>query len=166
MEVRLARETDLPALAIIESAAAALFPTADLPEEVSQPAYEAELREGLELSTLWVIEDGSYGVIGFLLGREVEDCLHILEMDVLPEQGCKGAGSMLLDHAEAHAKNRDLQWLTLTTFAHLPWNAPMYARRGFYILADLERFLHLRDALAAETARGLKNRVAMVKDVA
>jgi len=35
MEVRLARESDLPALALIESAAVALFPTADLPVEVA-----------------------------------------------------------------------------------------------------------------------------------
>jgi hypothetical protein len=56
--------------------------------------------------------------------------------------------------------------LTLTTFAHLPWNARFHARRGFRVLRVDETGPALRAVLRAEAESGLQNRVAMGRPLA
>jgi len=59
------------------------------------------------------------------------------------------------------AARQGLLAVTLTTFRHLPWNAPFYARRGFRVLSPDELGPGLRAALRGERAQGLRRRVAM-----
>jgi hypothetical protein len=57
-----------------------------------------------------------------------------------------------------------LRALTLTTFRHVAWNAPFYARYGFVELpADSDG--RLKAILIRETAHGLPNRCAMRFDL-
>lgn len=74
----------------------------------------------------------------------------------------------LLDHAASLAAADGLPALTLTTFAHVPWNAPYYARCGFRVLADIELTLGLRAIRRREAALGLDwwPRVCMRHDLA
>ena len=55
-------------------------------------------------------------------------------MQVVPHEERRA----LLPHAADHAAADGLPTLTLTTFAHVSWNVPYYARCGFRILDDGE----------------------------
>jgi hypothetical protein len=67
----------------------------------------------------------------------------------------------LLDAARDHARAQGLAALTLTTFRHVAWNGPFYARYGFVELHEDALDEHLARTVRAETARGLPNRCAM-----
>ncbi|GLC91725.1 GCN5 family N-acetyltransferase [Cupriavidus sp. TA19] len=159
--IRLAVADDLPRLPDIELAAAALFPDADLPvllRLVSTPdsALAAAQREG----RLWVAEHGGE-VAGFALASHNGACGYLDEMDVHPDHGRRGIGRALVGTVQGWARASGLRTLNLTTFAHLPWNAPFYASMGFRTLGDGELCPLLSEALAAQRAAGLRQRVAM-----
>jgi GNAT superfamily N-acetyltransferase len=150
-------------LALIERETAALFPPSALPPALAQPVPAAELLACMAASLLFVADDDAEGPVGFVACTRIGACLHIREMDVRPSFGRRGIGTRLLLHACALATERGASFATLTTFAHLPWNAPFYARRGFVTTCALDRFPHLRIALDEERVRGLANRVAMIR---
>ncbi|SPA46154.1 GNAT family N-acetyltransferase [Cupriavidus taiwanensis] len=159
--IRLAQADDLPRLPEIELAAAALFPEGDVPallRLVSTPdsALVAAQREG----RLWVAEHGGE-VAGFALASRNGACGYLDEMDVHPDHGRRGIGRALVGTVQGWARASGLQTLNLTTFAHLPWNAPFYASMGFRLLDGSELCPLLSEALAAQRAAGLRQRVAM-----
>lgn len=159
--IRLAAVDDLPRLPDIELAAAALFPEGDLPallRLVSTPdsALVAAQREG----RLWVAEHGG-AVAGFALASRNRECGYLDEMDVHPDHGRRGLGRALVGAVQDWARASGLRSLNLTTFAHLPWNAPFYASMGFRRLEDCELCPLLSEALAAQRAAGLRQRIAM-----
>jgi GNAT superfamily N-acetyltransferase len=167
IEIRAGAPGDLPALARVEREAAAMFPASILPPELAQPVPAAQLAAAIDASLLWVAhevaQDPAHAAVGFVVCERRGACLHIVEMDVLPRFGRKGIGRQLLLHACDAAAKVGLQFVTLTTFAHLPWNAPFYAKHGFTITRDLVQFPHLQAALVDEATRGLRARVAMVR---
>ena len=67
----------------------------------------------------------------------------------------------LLDAAATWAPTRGLKAITLTTFRHVAWNAPFYARYGFVELSATAIGERLRAMVRAEESRGLPNRCAM-----
>ena len=166
IRVRLGKLSDLPRLEIIERETAPMFPPSALPPELAQPLPEAVLAAGIAASLLWVAQSASAGVVGFVVCERLASCLHIAEMDVRPSFSRKGIGTGLLLQACASAKDFGLLFVTLTTFSHLPWNAPFYAKHGFAEVQSLEQFPHLEAALRHERNRGLENRIAMVKNAA
>ncbi|PHV15440.1 N-acetyltransferase [Janthinobacterium sp. BJB1] len=132
--IRAASGADLPLLAQVERSAAALFAQAG-------PAL-AWLAQGetLPLSTLqalqqqggvWVAADGCNMPVGFLGAELLDGQLFIVELSVALPQQRQGLGARLLDAAAAHARSLGCAWLTLSTYRHLPWNGPYYARHGF-----------------------------------
>ncbi len=104
---------------------------------------------------------GADATVGFLLATRYPDVLHIEEMSVLPSHGRRGLGRALLERALDEARARGLRRVTLTTFEHLPWNAPFYAQLGFQKTRDVDD-CRLREQLVREAAAGLLRRVAMV----
>ncbi|MEC3769414.1 MULTISPECIES: GNAT family N-acetyltransferase [Cupriavidus] len=159
--IRLAAVHDLPRLPDIELAAAALFPENDLPallRLVSTPhsALAAAQRD----RRLWVAEHGGE-VAGFALASRNGACGYLDEMDVHPDHGRRGIGRALVGTVQGWARASGLRTLNLTTFAHLPWNAPFYASMGFRRLEDSELCPLLSEALAAQRAAGLRQRIAM-----
>lgn len=173
-----ARAEDLPALQQIEAAAARLFPAQDLPPALAGRSLPLSVLDAARAAgLLWVARTAPATTalaapLGFLMAEPGgEHCLHLAEMDVLPAHGRRGLGSALLARAEAEARARGLGWLTLSTFEHLAWNAPFYARQGFVPLDESgpeagERFGHLLRHLAEERGQGLRQRLGMVKPLA
>jgi predicted N-acetyltransferase YhbS len=159
--VRLAQQGDIAELQAIERAAASRFAETDLPAALrNQTLGVAELQDSLNQGLLWVVELGSE-LAGFLAARRDASRMHILEMSVLPSHGRKGLGGRLIEVAVREARNRGLDSVTLTTFSHVAWNAPAYARAGFREIAESGLTPELARRLAEEREQGLCNRVAM-----
>lgn len=160
--IRLAAPSDLQALSTIECTAAEIFRSDDelawladaepLPAEIQQRLIAA--------GTVLVATDIHNTPLGFLSAQALQDRLHIVEVSVLPDWQRLGIGRALIDVAKDIAKNHGLQTLTLTTFRHLPWNAPFYAELGFEETADEALQQHLDD----DAAHGLprQHRCAMM----
>ena len=154
---------DAASLLDVEFSAGTLFRTLpDLAWIADEPLAAGEtLLPLIAAGTVWVAEDSSGTVVGELRGEIVGEVLHILELAVAKEFQQRGLGRRLLDAAVSAARARGLAALTLTTFRHVAWNAPFYARYGFTELPDCDLDARLRETVCAEEARGLPNRCAM-----
>jgi len=117
---------------------------------------------------LWVAASQADQPVAFLMADLVDGCLHVEQVSVDPGSARRGVGRTLLDHAAILAAADGLPALTLTTFAHVPWNAPYYARCGFTVLDDAELTPGLRAIRQREAAAGLDRwpRVGMRRDLA
>ena len=164
--IRTASPGDIDCLADIELRAAALFGDV-LPEHVRTSVTPlGTLRRALRSGMLLLAVDEEGRPVGFALTERVSDTrVHLEELDVSPDHGRKGVGSMLLAAVESRAAAQGFSEVTLTTFADLPWNAPFHQRRGFVAVVEGQLDAHLRETLAQDAAHGLDGaeRVAMRK---
>ena len=69
--------------------------------------------------------------VGFCRLEIVDGHTHIGQLSVLPEYGRRGLGRSLIESACRWARGRGDDLITLTTFAHIPFNGPFYRRVGF-----------------------------------
>lgn len=129
--IRPALAEDLAALPAIESASDSLFavhglgplpPGVSTVDELDQAAY--------------VLVAGSPAV-GFARLEVVDGQSHLEQLSVHPDAARRGLGRLLLEGAAAWAAGHGHTWLTLCTFADVPWNAPFYLRHGFEATTDL-----------------------------
>jgi GNAT superfamily N-acetyltransferase len=97
----------------------------------------------------------------------VDGSAHLLEMDVLPAHARRGLGRALVVDIVEWARREGFPSITLTTFRHLPWNGPFYARQGFTELQAASLGPELRTALDEEAKHGLDpaKRMAMRLDL-
>lgn len=155
----------VPFLADIEDAAGELSSHDDLPEPGRSAGVSLEqFHAAVTAQRVRVAVEQAQAVpVGFVMVEIVEGCWHVLELDVRPDQARRGIGSHLLDHALAVGAERGFRRATLTTFEHVPWNAPYYARRGFHALRADELSLGLARIRAREDALGMRRRVAMAR---
>jgi len=151
--IRAARPPDLPLLAAIEQAAAALFHATAYPELAAGPFITAEADLTHELA--WVVVDATDQPVGFVIARVLADSVHIHELDVHPQHARQRLGWRLIQEAAAWARAQDVAALTLTTFADVPWNGPYYTRLGFCPLDEAATTPAMREILQAEEAAGL-----------
>ena len=70
-------------------------------------------------------------------------------------------GAALIGLVAEGMRQRRMSALYLTTFTHVPWNAPFYARLGFTALDDADMPRFLKDILEEEKRYGLTNRIGM-----
>ncbi|GAB7548080.1 GNAT family N-acetyltransferase [Cupriavidus sp. 8B] len=160
--IRLATTADVPVLPAIERAAAALFPESDLPPALREQVTPIEdLQCAQRERRLWVAIAGDGAIAGFALASVQAQNAYLDEMDVHPAHARRGIGRALVDTVADNARRQGLQSLNLTTFGHLPWNAPFYARLGFRRLGDADLCPELAAALAREAQLGLRQRIAM-----
>ncbi|MEW6270010.1 MAG: GNAT family N-acetyltransferase [Thermodesulfobacteriota bacterium] len=162
--IRLARPGDVARLARIERASAALFRPYGFARQFARETVPADqLAAAVEARSLWIAADERDRPVGFALLDELDGNAHLHEIDVDPRHGRRGLGRALLGTVIAAARERRFPAITLTTFRHVPWNAPFYASMGFRVIAERELSEVLRAVLRAEAARGLpaKERVAM-----
>lgn len=157
-------------LPAIERAAAALFPDEDIPPDLRDDGFEvAELAEAAREERLFIaLHVASGQTVGFAVAEEIDGSAHLEELDVLPEHGRRGLGTALVRTVADWARARGDGSLTLTTFRHLAWNAPFYARLGFEEIPARDRGPELAGLLAQEAQDGLDpaRRVAMRLDLA
>lgn len=164
-EIAAPRLEDLEALEGIELAAAALFPPEDLSldlrdEGLPRSFFERAAKEG----RLWVARSRRSGEpVGFAAAVLVDGAAHLHEVDVHPDHGRRGLGRALVERTAAWARDAGYPSLTLTTFRHLPWNAPFYASVGFEEVQPADVGPELRALLDEEADNGLdpSKRVAM-----
>ncbi len=161
--IRRACPAHLPQLAAIEQAAATVFPAGFLPETALSDSVPLPILEAASAQGLLLVALENEIPVGFALLRSTDDLALLAELDVHPDRARRGIGRRLVAEAEAVMRSRGHEALFLTTFAHVPWNAPWYARLGFTLLPETETPALLRDILQNERARGLEDRVAMHK---
>jgi GNAT superfamily N-acetyltransferase len=68
---------------------------------------------------------------GFVAASARDEYLHVMEVQVLPEQGRGGIGGLLLEAMAARAAQAGSPGVTLTCFRSVPWQIPFYAKNGF-----------------------------------
>ena len=161
--VVLARPEHLPALPHIERQAATLFPPGSFPPGFADRTVdEAILQAAQQEGRLWVaLEDSTGEPVGFALALVIDGMAFLAEVDVLPSHGRRGIGRALVECVVAWAAAQGWPGLTLTTFAHLPWNAAFYRRLGFETIDEAWLPEPVRAALGREAEAGLTQRVAM-----
>ena len=120
------------AIQAIERAANQLYPVADLPAPFRNDTLSlAVLQEAQQARRLWVAQYTDGTLVGFALADAYPQHAHLREVDVLPDFSRRGIGTALVQTVVAWARTKGYPTLTLTTFHHLPWNAPFYQRLGF-----------------------------------
>lgn len=162
--IRLAILADAPQLAEIERAAALLFlatPYAFLAQ--SDPLPRAVVQQHIQAQQVWVAVDPQGIVVGFAIATEVDATFYLRELDVEPTHGQQGLGTALIETVCLAAQQQGYGAVTLSTFRHLAWNAPFYAKRGFQIWAAPDLTLGFRQIRQAEAEAGflLSDRVIM-----
>jgi GNAT superfamily N-acetyltransferase len=157
--IRAPRRHELGLLRDIERAAGALFADAGLPEVAAhEPASVEELAAYLDTGRAWVAAVGDQPV-GYALVDVVDGVAHLEQLSVHPDFGRRGLGASLLAHVCEWSRAQGFDAVTLTTFEHLAWNAPFYARHGFEELAEHELGPELRRLRDDETRHGLDPRL-------
>jgi GNAT superfamily N-acetyltransferase len=102
-----------------------------------------------------VAKDDGDGPVVYAIVSIVDGHAHLDQLSVTPEQGGRGIGTALIDAVVEWARTRGDAEVTLTTFRDVPFNAPLYARRGFAVLEVDEWTDELQALVAREAAHGL-----------
>lgn len=171
--VRLATVAEIAAMQRIEVDAGRRFARIGMHEIANDPPPDAAvLAMHIETRTAWVavVDDPAAGpagrVLGYALASVVDGEAHLDQVSVADDAGGRGIGTALIEQVCTWAGRTDVgvvhHSVTLTTFADVAWNAPMYARLGFEELDDLGP--ELAAIRAAEVAHGfdrLGRRLAM-----
>ena len=166
--IALAKHEQFEQFQQIELAAAALFPVEDVPEHIRSTATGLDDLALVQADgMLWAALSADETPVGFAIVRVVDGFAHIQEIDVHPEHGRRGIGTSLIHSVCIWARSHGIAAVTLTTFRHLPWNAPFYERLGFRPLKPGELTPGLAAIVRDEVARGLDpaKRVAMRKQL-
>jgi GNAT superfamily N-acetyltransferase len=164
MRIRLARADEAAELGTIEDEAGRMFASAGLPpdlEGLGSAVVEAAIADQL----VWVATDADDRAIGFALAWLRPDALHLRELDVLPTHMNRGVGRGLVELVCERARALGCTSVTLTTFRDVAWNAPLYQRWGFEVLASEVCPAWLADIRAHEDRGELRRwpRVAMAR---
>ncbi|MER5846627.1 GNAT family N-acetyltransferase [Streptomyces sp. NPDC002012] len=168
MRIRTARRSDLPLLQDIERAAGEPFRALGMSAIADDdPPPLGLLDDYRRAGRAWVAADPEDRPVGYLIADLVDGAAHIEQVSVHPSAARRGLGSTLIDHLTGWAHERQLGALTLTTFSHVPWNAPYYARLGFHTLGEAELTDGLRKIRAEEAEHGLDRwpRVCMRREI-
>ncbi|MFF9350058.1 GNAT family N-acetyltransferase [Streptomyces sp. NPDC014734] len=168
MRIRTARRPDLPLLQDIERDAGEPFRALGMAAIADDDPPPLDLLERYRRAgRAWVATDPADRPVGYLIADPVDGAAHIEQVSVHPSAARRGIGSGLIDHLAGWAERQELTALTLTTFRHVPWNAPYYARLGFRALDDAELTDGLRKIRAEEAEHGLDRwpRVCMRREL-
>lgn len=146
----------------IELAAATIFPYGTIPDHILSDRVPLNtLQEAQAAGRLWLALDAKDRPVGYALLQILDGCAVLAQLDVHPAHGQQGLGTALVQRVINHVRDAGLPALYLTTFSHVPWNAPFYQKLGFRLLSTAEQAPFLQNILQEERSRGLHNRVAM-----
>ena len=158
----------MEALQEIERAAGQCFADIGMLEiAANAPTAMSELDHYQRAGLAWVAVGLSGRPAAYLIAGPLDNGLHVEQVSVHPSYARRGIGRSLLDHAARQAVAGGSWVLTLTTFEHVPWNAPYYARCGFRVLGECEWTPGLRAVRQREAALGLDRwaRVCMRREL-
>jgi len=133
-----------------------------------EPPSVEELERCARDGRCWVVLGASGEPVGYVMVSDIDGNAHIDQMSVRPDHQRLGAGRALLDRVRAWASETGrLAIITLTTYADVAWNRPLYEHLGFRVLGDGEIGPELQAVRKAERARGLdlRPRVCMRLDL-
>jgi ribosomal protein S18 acetylase RimI-like enzyme len=167
VSIRPARPIDGPALRQIERSAGERFRTVGLSDVADdEPASEEVLARYAADGPSWVAVDDAGKPVGYVLVDVVDGNAHVEQVSVHPDHQGVGVGRALLERVRAWAAGGAMPAVTLTTFADVPWNAPLYRRLGFRVLDEDDVGPGLRGLRQAEAAHHLdpKRRVCMRRE--
>ena len=88
----------------------------------------------LQSGTVLVASDRSGVPVGFAALRVLDGEPYLEQLSVRMNAMRRGIGATLLSAAECVAAKTPPRTLWLTTYRHLPWNAPFYEKAGFAIV--------------------------------
>jgi len=160
--IDLASPAHVPLLGAIEIAAATRFPPGTIPDHIRSDSIPVSvLLDAVANGTLWVTLNAFRQPVGYALLQSVDGFALLAQMDVLPEHGRKGLGTALVMNIADFLRNQNKNALYLTTFTHVPWNAPFYANIGFIALNEEEQPPFIKKILHEERRYGLDHRTAM-----
>ncbi|MEV0491805.1 GNAT family N-acetyltransferase [Streptomyces atratus] len=168
MRIRPARRSDLPLLQDIERAAGEPFRALGMSAVSDDDPPPLDLLDDYRgAGRAWVVTESDDRPVGYLIADEVDGAAHVEQVSVHPSAARRGVGRALIDHVADWAGDRRLAALTLTTFSHVPWNAPYYTRLGFRALTEAELTDGLRKIRAEEAEHGLDRwpRVCMRREL-
>ena len=133
-----------------------------------EPSSLDELRRHATDGRSWVAVGASGELVGYVMVSDVDGHVHVDQMSVDPEHQGMGAGRALIDRVRSWALETGCYGITLTTYADVPWNRPLYEHLGFRVLNDSEVGPEMQAIRDAELARGLdvRPRVCMYLDAA
>lgn len=158
--IRAARPHDYRALQDVERRAGELFRDIGMPEIADdEPPTVDHLASG---AALYVATDDAGDPVGYALVALIDGHAHLEQISVVPEAGRQGIGSGLIDAVVDWARARGDAEVTLTTFREVPFNAPLYARRGFVVVDEPDWTEGQRAVMAKERADGLDVRARVV----
>jgi GNAT superfamily N-acetyltransferase len=153
--IRAPRRDELERLRDIERAAGVLFAEAGMPEVAAhEPAPADVLARYADAGRVWVVTLDDTPV-GYAVADVVDGNAHLEQLSVHPDAARQGLGTKLLHHVCAWARDQGYATITLSTFSHLAWNAPFYAKNGFRVMTEDELGPGLRAIRDEETALGL-----------
>jgi len=155
---------ELAELGRIERDAAEIFPDDLAPELRGQAMPVSFFGAAASAGRLWVAREVETELpVGFAAVTLLDGSAHLQEVDVLPAHGRKGIGRALVLFAVEWAQESGFAFLSLTTFRHLPWNAPFYASLGFIEIDERDLGPEIRELMRQEIENGLDPslRVAM-----
>ena len=154
--IRAARTDDGSDLREIERLAGARFREVGLDAVAdAEPAPLEILARYATDGRSWVAIDESDRAVGYVIVDVVDKAAHIEQISVLPDRQGAGIARALIDRVRTWASTTGKTAVTLTTFARVPWNGPLYEHLGFAALGEDEIGPELRSLRDAETHHGL-----------
>lgn len=166
--VRPAHRLDAALLQAVERLAGQPFRGVGLTQVADdEPLTLEELERYAERGHGWVVLGESDDPVGYVVVSEVDGRAHIDQMSVRPDHQGQGAGRLLVDRVRAWALETERAGITLTTYADVAWNRPLYEHLGFRVLNESEIGSELLAIREAERERGLdrRPRVCMYLDL-
>jgi len=131
VNIRLARDEDFKFFKKIDKASTELFSQYGCDISHIESAGEEYYREITGRHAIYVAHTDTNKLIGFCAVKIADANAYIAEISVLPEYSKQGIGTRLLEHAIYWAEINDFEYITLTTFKDIIFNAPFYKKFGF-----------------------------------
>jgi len=164
---RPARLVELPYAIVIEESSERLFTDFGIVFEIANDHpfvvdERGRWRDAIPRGDLWLAWVDELPV-GFSVLGERDDRAYLEQLAVRPEYGRRGIGRTLIEKACEVCRSRGETELWLTTYAHVPWNAPLYEKAGFSPVFEDACAPQIRATLAAqrEVLPAPEQRVAM-----
>lgn len=168
LEVRAGIADDLSAVAGIERDADRRFTELGIDDfAADEPAVSTDLVDAVAAGRLVVAADDADRLVAFAWWSELDGQAHLEQVSVVVEAAGKRIGRRLIDWVATQARVSGFESMTLTTFADVAWNAPLYRNYGFASLEADELGPELAARCAHERDIGLAvlPRVAMRRTI-